>query len=122
MTEIEKRIELIKPNLEWLFGMSLNVPDEVFLEERIYNGLDSELTKIHCNISHDFWDENKPIYRFICDYESGEKEIVKIPLIEILEKLNYYHNLRLTGDFDLYIDSIEFVVKCCISDKLKLIN
>ena len=31
MTEIEKQFEFIKPNLEWLFGMILDVPDEVFL-------------------------------------------------------------------------------------------
>ena len=124
MIEIEKQFELIKPNLEWLFGMSLDVPDEVFLEERIYNGLDSELIEINCNLSFDFWDINKPIYRFICDYESEEREIVNIPLIEILERLNNHHNLKLNSDYDYSsnFDSVQFVTECCISERLKLIN
>ncbi len=124
MTETEKQFELIKPNLEWLFGMCLNIPDEVFLEEKIYNYLDSELIEINCNLSYDFWDINKPIYRFICDYESEEREIVNIPLIEILETLNNHHNLILKGDYDYghEFDSLKFVVECLISEKLKLIN
>lgn len=124
MTEIEKQFELIKPNLEWLFGMCLNVPDSVFLEEKKYNDLNSELIKINCNISYDFWDINKPIYRFLCEYENGEIEIVNITLMEILEKLNNFHNLKLNSDYDysLNFDSVQFVTECCISERLKLIN
>jgi hypothetical protein len=125
MTSNEKKIqyELLYPNLEWLFGRSLNLPEEVFLKEDVYNGFDIEKIKINCNISFDNWNENKPIYRYICDYENGEREIVNIPLMEIIEKWNDNHNLKLNDDnYDICFDDIKFVIMCIITNKLKLIN
>ena len=115
--------KILYPNLEWLFGISLNVPDEICFTETKWNDLDiEEEVNITCRLSFGNWDEHKPVYRYMCEYEDGNCEIIYIPIKNVLEKLNLFHNLNNTSNKFRYRDDIDFVIECCISERLKLIN
>ena len=123
MTNNEKQIqyELLYPNLEWLFGENLNVPQQNSMKIHLWDNdkIIEERQLLYTNDYKD-WDEHNPIYSYICDYENGDREIVKIPIIEVLKKYNHFHNYKKSNK--KWRDDIDFVIESCIRERLKLIN
>jgi hypothetical protein len=113
--------ELLYPNLEWLFGMCLSLPLQNNMKINLWDN-DKIIGERKILYTKDYkeWDENNPIYCYICDYENGDREIVRIPIIEVLNKINHFHNYKKNNK--QWRDDIDFVIESCIRERLKLIN
>jgi hypothetical protein len=93
--------------LKWFIGNTLPVPDKLNIE------WEDDL-EIECEINHSEWDENKPTYSFICDYMNGNREVVEIPLEDIIEK--YVQWKKWNKGYHL-----DHVTECCILERLRLL-